>query len=202
MLLAHTLATPITGWTMITLVYDTSKRPNLYVDGVFIKTGVSSARSPRLFMGNLGLGPYGSYTGSIDDVRVFRRALGAQEITSLYELFRPPPVLHFAFEALPGGRVLSEVGDITNTNYAATATSLSASNIVSGRLGSALRITSDSQFITPESLPEMVNRFSVSVWVKPSTTTFAFGAQTTSSTSGTSSSNRYLISPQLLSGGR
>ena len=88
-----TYAKVITGWTHIAVVY-TNKQPTLYVNGVKVLTGQASGMN-FVFPGkNLG-GSYGSsdgasyitygpYKGLLDEVSIYDRALGSNEIASIY----------------------------------------------------------------------------------------------------------------------
>jgi len=75
----------INGWTHIAVVY-TNKQPSLYVNGVLVRTGLTSGRTnicPSTLLGgwgtNIGSG-YGWYQGAMDEVRIWNRALTLSEI--------------------------------------------------------------------------------------------------------------------------
>ncbi len=72
---------PLTGWHLITLVYH-DKQPNVYIDGVFVKTGLRSSKKVHPSF-NLGGSNYGWYQGKLDDIRVYPRALENTEIQQL-----------------------------------------------------------------------------------------------------------------------
>lgn len=72
---------PLTGWHLITLVYR-DKQPSVYIDGVFVKTGLRSSKKVHPSF-NLGGGIYGWYQGKLDDIRVYPRALENTEIQQL-----------------------------------------------------------------------------------------------------------------------
>ena len=83
---------PIVGWTHIAVVYS-NKQPTLYVNGIHVRTGLTSAKN-FVFPGkNLGSSygssgaqykTYGPYKGLVDEVSIYNRALGSNEIASLY----------------------------------------------------------------------------------------------------------------------
>lgn len=78
-LLSHSVA--ITGWTHIAIVV-TNKQPALYINGVFIKNGLTSTKT-NLYgslgacnqypgqVGGIGGGTYGYYRGDVDELRVW-----------------------------------------------------------------------------------------------------------------------------------
>jgi hypothetical protein len=74
----------ITGWTHVAVVY-TNKQPSLYVNGVWVRTGLASAQSsihPSPGLG--GYNWYGYYAGLLDEVSIYDRALAPTEIASIY----------------------------------------------------------------------------------------------------------------------
>jgi hypothetical protein len=91
------------NWNMITVVYDGSQQENsnklkLFVNGNpmaidFFSYGVPSAlglSANSTYLGARGVGPItpsgigGFYTGSLDDIAIWNRALSQNEITQLY----------------------------------------------------------------------------------------------------------------------
>jgi hypothetical protein len=97
----------------------------LYVDGV--SKGENSLQANVALtvdeIGSLGESVY--WDGSIDDVRVYNRALSASEITRLYDT-SPPPVLHMKFD--------EKTGQTVNN---------SASSTISGTLGDTSDVSTD-----------------------------------------------------------
>ena len=66
-----------------------NNEPRLYVDGTFIKNGITQDRTLHILARNgkaIGAGNYGSFKGLIDDVRIYDRALSAAEVQALYNL--------------------------------------------------------------------------------------------------------------------
>lgn len=73
----------ISGWTHITVVYQ-NKQPKLYINGTLVRTGLTSRqRLVHLTPDYIGGGFYGYYGGSLDDLRVYNRALTDSEITAV-----------------------------------------------------------------------------------------------------------------------
>ena len=73
------------SWTHIVVVYN-NKQPRLYINGNFVKTGLTSSKiniHPSNTIGG-GLSGYGFFHGSIDDIRIYNRALTDAEVLALY----------------------------------------------------------------------------------------------------------------------
>ena len=73
---------PSDGWLHIAVVYE-SQTPKLYVNGVLKQTGLSSGRTvyPSSQFGGTS---YGFYSGLLDELHIFSRALTVTEIQSIY----------------------------------------------------------------------------------------------------------------------
>ncbi|HEX8721893.1 MAG TPA: LamG-like jellyroll fold domain-containing protein, partial [Pyrinomonadaceae bacterium] len=73
----------ITGWNHVTLVYE-NRQPKLYLNGALVKTGLVS---PKTFVNivpqAIGGHSYGYFDGQLDDVRVYSRAMSADEVQAL-----------------------------------------------------------------------------------------------------------------------
>jgi hypothetical protein len=71
----------VTGWTHVAVVY-TSRQPRLYVNGALVRTGLTSTYivHPSADMS----GPYGYFSGGVDEVGIYNRALAANEIQAIY----------------------------------------------------------------------------------------------------------------------
>jgi hypothetical protein len=77
-----------TAFTHIVVTY-TNRVPKLYVNGVFIKTGVVSARATSLQGGyNIGYGSYGAFTGDWAIARYYNRTINDNEITQNFNSLR------------------------------------------------------------------------------------------------------------------
>gem|GEM_PF-3127238 len=70
-----------TEWTHLVMTY-TAKQPRIYVNGVLVRTGLTSPRPIVYPPTRSGGGDYGFFNGRIDRVRIYDRALTAQEIAS------------------------------------------------------------------------------------------------------------------------
>ena len=74
----------IAGWTHIAVVYS-NRQPQLYLNGVLVRTGLTSLANsyPSTCLGEIGVG-YGYYAGLLDEVSIYDRALSASEIQAIY----------------------------------------------------------------------------------------------------------------------
>jgi len=87
---------PLNKWTHIVGTYDGSGNLRMYINGTLNNSTASStistinASNKRFIIGSsdntTGTGCLNFYNGSIDDVRVYNRALSAAEVTALYNL--------------------------------------------------------------------------------------------------------------------
>ena len=75
--------------TNITVVY-INKQPNLYINGVFIKSGlISSSSVTYMSMGSQSLGNlYGFYQGDINSVKWYNRSLSTLEVLQNYNVIK------------------------------------------------------------------------------------------------------------------
>ncbi|MEK7674817.1 MAG: LamG-like jellyroll fold domain-containing protein [Verrucomicrobiota bacterium] len=74
------------GWTHVVVVLE-SKQPKLFINGAFAKIGLASSRSfvyPPRVMGSAPNGDYGTFSGLLDEVGIFSRALSSNEIAAIY----------------------------------------------------------------------------------------------------------------------
>ncbi|MHB8971663.1 MAG: LamG-like jellyroll fold domain-containing protein [Pirellulaceae bacterium] len=72
---------PLSGWNHIAVVYR-NKQPTLYLNGVYEKAGCKSTKTVHPLF-DLGGSDYGWYDGTLDEVRVYDRALTDAEIQVL-----------------------------------------------------------------------------------------------------------------------
>jgi hypothetical protein len=66
-------------WHHITLVY-ADQQPSIYIDGVFVKSGLQSVRRNSFAPVQLGGGAYGSFPGDIDEVSIYSEVLAPEQI--------------------------------------------------------------------------------------------------------------------------
>jgi Concanavalin A-like lectin/glucanases superfamily len=92
----------ITDWTQISVVVDNNGPEQLYINGIYIRSSLSTGRAKlaSAFAWNFdganlteGIGGslYGKYVGSANDLRIYNRALSSNEVAALYAMESTPP---------------------------------------------------------------------------------------------------------------
>lgn len=74
-------ATSVSGWNHVAIVY-TAKQPTIYLNGVAVRTGLTSLRTAVFPGAHIGGIIYGFYQGQIDDYRVWNYSRTANQIAS------------------------------------------------------------------------------------------------------------------------
>ena len=77
------------SWHHIAVTMLNNGAPEIYLDGRKVATGSTPTRTVNVGI-RIGGDTYGYYTGKLDDVRIYNRALSASEIQALYELVEQP----------------------------------------------------------------------------------------------------------------
>lgn len=122
----------VSGWTHIAVVYN-NKQPSLYINGVFVKTGLTSLKNrvyPSLgqwpgnqynLSGGIGGGNYGYFNGQIDEFRLWDVALSATQISTNYnKIIQPLPATNlYAYYRFDEGNG-TNVGDISGNGLDGT----------------------------------------------------------------------------------
>lgn len=160
-----------------------------YIEGVLVGTTngtwAPATNSAPLVIGNRGPNTAGTY-GSIDDVRIYNRALSAQEVAQLYTQ-GGGVIAHSNTVSLSSGLVGYWTLDGAKTNWNTNTTADSSGNgntgtliqiatstastsgPVAGKVGQALKFNGASSFVTlgnPTSL--QVNQGTLVAWIKTS----------------------------------
>lgn len=84
-LLTYASSIPNNTFSHIVVIY-TNKQPSLYLNGTFIKAGLTSLR-PTVYYAPDQIGrytTYGTYLGSLSNVKIYNRALSAAEVLQNY----------------------------------------------------------------------------------------------------------------------
>lgn len=79
-------AATISGWTHATVVY-INQQPRLYLNGIWVRTGLTSTKvvHPRFQIGSFA--GYGSFDGKSYDVRAYSYAMSAAQVANLYQSY-------------------------------------------------------------------------------------------------------------------
>lgn len=149
----------ISGWTHIAVVIN-NKQPFLYVNGVLVKTGLTSPRLnvwPSLgevgqygpLVGGIGGGTYGFYQGDIDEFRIWNSVRSsAQIIAGMNSEFAcPPPGLYAYYkfnQGIAGGNnaTVTTATDFSGNNFTATLTAMALNGPTSNWISPGGTITS------------------------------------------------------------
>jgi hypothetical protein len=87
-LLVHSAALTVRSFFTINYI---NKQPKLYINGSFIKTGLTSLRPSVLgFQGTIGGMSYGYFDGTIDELRISSKAKTDEEIQTEYQNQKNP----------------------------------------------------------------------------------------------------------------
>ena len=181
-------------WHFITAIYD-GAYIKMYVDGVNVGTNtavtgnINDSSAYPLTIGSFqGLSPY-YFNGSLDDVRVYNRALSAGEVQQLYNIgsashINVPPALGQTTNCSSGlscGLVGYWTFDGKNTNWATGVTAdisgsgnngqminmSTTTSPVAGKIGQALSFNGTNQYIISRSF-SLSGAGTASVWAKSS----------------------------------
>lgn len=154
---------------------------NIYVDGVLVKSAAGTVTNPY---GGKAVGSSSSryFNGAIDDVRVYNRALSAQEIMALYNAgghvgrantasVSNGLIGYWPFDGADTNWTTNTTLDVSGQGNNGTLTSMSAATSpVVGKIGQALQFTSASnQYINLGNNYHLAanGSFSIALWVKP-----------------------------------
>jgi hypothetical protein len=77
-----------TVFSHIVIVY-TNKQPSLYINGVFIKNGLTSLKT-NVFYNKVDFigGTYGAFAGQVSNVKIYGRSMISTEVTSNFNALR------------------------------------------------------------------------------------------------------------------
>ena len=177
-----------TGWRHVCFTHDdASDSQNLYIDGV-LKKSTSYTQSIVWSGSTLNIGRHPSsgnfdFNGSIDEVRIYNRALSAAEVAGLYSTglakINTSPrgqltnglVGYWTFDGPDLSFVTNLATDVSGNGNHGRLTNMSTTSApVIGRLGQALDFDGvNDQVVIPDSSPLDVNTMTLSAWVKPTT---------------------------------
>eukprot|EP01034_Spumella_vulgaris_P032310 gene32310-39896_t len=93
-------------WYLITLVVTRTVSSNIYINGALIYTGTSPqacdlSTNAVSYIGSYNAAGQEQFKGSIDDVRIYNRAISAAEVTALYGVESPSAVPTFTPSVIP-----------------------------------------------------------------------------------------------------
>lgn len=164
-----TTTTPITtnSWQLLTAVMDSNNDVSFYLNGTFIEKVTHASPAVANTDTVFRIGQWNStykFTGSIDEVRVYNRALSASEVSSLYH-FAPGPQLYYNFDEGTG----SSVYDISGNGNTGT-WSGSGSHWLPGKYGGAASFNGTNDVISSSlNTNSLYDISTFELWFRPST---------------------------------
>jgi len=164
----------------------------LYLNNLLISssktTGSYTRNTQNLLIGNVpGIASPVFYSGLIDEVRIYNRALGASEIAQLFQ-YAPPPVGYWKFEEGVGTTAYDSSG---SNNHAPFGTGSSAPSWTTGKYGKALNFDGTNDYIsaTDSTTLDFTSAFTASAWIYPTT----YGGMILNKWNGTSGQKTWFI---------
>jgi hypothetical protein len=145
----------LSGWHHIVIVYS-SQTPSLYIDGSFVQNGVTSSYTVHPSMGcdsfnlsgtypylNAGFGhglfpitvPTYNFTGKIDDIAIYGRAITPCEITELHDTMTYPIPTVTGATWICGGATTTFTSSLTGGTWVSSSTAVATvdtSGVVTG----------------------------------------------------------------------
>lgn len=172
-----------TNWHHVVFKYD-GTTSSLYVDGTFV-TSATVNLSPYGWntgggwvLGGNESGFVSYYDGSLDDIRIYNRALGANEITKLYNAGSSKLlgasseagsglVGHWKLDDRTGARATDSSGQGNNGTLTGFALAGATSNWISGRLGGAVSFDGTNDYVDLGDRDLITsNKMTASAWIK------------------------------------
>jgi hypothetical protein len=163
-------AVPPNAWTHLAIT-DDGGYTRLYVDGQLEDTSsaVAVEGDGELRIGGNGIaGEY--FTGRIDEVRIYERALSGAEVDADMETpiatSKATPVAEYSFDGLKEGAVTVE----DHSGHEHTATIHGAKPVPNGRYGGAMEFK-EGEYLSVPSSPELnlTEEFTLEAWIHPET---------------------------------
>jgi hypothetical protein len=165
-----------TNWHHVVAVWNSSGQ-KIYVDGVVSGTDSNNQSFNAAYSGSLKIGmdydgTSSPFKGSLDEVRIYNRALSADEVAKLYKTTAPDDpdtglVGYWPFD----GNDISGTTAYDRSTGGNNGTLTNGPTVTEGRSGQALSFNGTSQYttITNNGSLGITNTLSLSAWVKPST---------------------------------
>jgi subtilase family serine protease/subtilisin-like proprotein convertase family protein len=165
---------PLNTWTHITLVYDNGLI-STYANGALVDTFVGAGALPY-YANKLQIGSWDSsmyFTGMLDELRLFNRAVSTAEVRSLF--LGSAPVLHLPLdEAWAGnGAALPDISGWSHHGLLYTGAYDLANKAVPGKVGPyALNFDGNDYVTIPDDPGLDLQTFSLAAWLKPNYWTY------------------------------
>jgi hypothetical protein len=193
-------------WHFLTATVDSSGK-KIYVDGSYVGgaawTGTPGAPTSvvnQLFGYYQGMGYY--FDESLDDVRIYNRALSPDEISKLYN-FAPGPIGQWKFDEKSGSTAYDSSGNGNDGNITCNGASCVNPSYTQGKLGSALSFVSTGRggTVTRNPLniiPGSGSAITIGMWIKPPATQTGYPATLVRNGTGSDENYDFYIYPSAL----
>lgn len=167
---ASSLAIQSGTWHFVTAVFSSTTSRTLYVDNQPPVTNTYSDSNTTLNLQQIGIENLSNpYNGTLDDVRIYNRALSASEISQLYVGSAPSNCDQTCvgyWKLNESGGHASNDGTLNNFNFTGS------DGWVAGKFGNALEFDGTDDYVSKASAPLNVGTsMTVSFWVDPTTLT-------------------------------
>lgn len=166
-LFASTMALNDNFWHHAVITFTPTNNAKMYIDGEFNSADTSYSglidRHESLTIGNLSDFAY-YYSGSLDEVRIYNRALSPAEVKALYE-WAPGPVAHYTFDDSSNS---STVADMSGYGNNGTWFGSSTQRYAPGKYGSAGKFNGSDDYVSinDSSSLKPIRDITVGAWVK------------------------------------
>lgn len=159
------------SWTHVVIVRDLNAMKLTWFVNGSLKASATASYSAAVASTNsvlIGAGYAGKYNGSIDDVRVYNRALSANEVSALYSEYNPGLNLDSGQAGLVGWWKLDgNAKDSTPYGNDGTVTGATPTADREGRSNGAYSFNGTSDYIQVPDINLSANSFSATAWFKP-----------------------------------
>ena len=161
-------------WHHVCVVVEPNALLKLYTDGVLESSSAINGGNATTRTLIIGSGGAGVLNGSIDQVRIFNKALTPMEVASLYNettpMEEPMSVQVDPFKDGSGKALYRLEGNALDESGNYNGTLINAPTYANGRFGRCLFFNGINQGVNISSLPDIsvgTSSFAMSVWVKP-----------------------------------
>ena len=158
----------INTWSNVTGTWDPKTSiGNVYINGILAASATGISNSVNNTSNNFGIGikqdSSSTFSGKIDEVRIYNRALSDSEIAQLYS-WGAPPVAYQSFDEGAG----TTASDSSTNGQTATWNGTGSPHWLSGKFGSSGSFNGSNDYLDTSTSPTTnVSTFTMSAWVKP-----------------------------------
>ncbi len=176
-------ALSLNAWQHVVFTFDdASKALKLYINGSQFSTTRTLTNSLSVDDGTLYIGTYDgsttnySFQGSLDEFRLYKRTLSAEEVSSLYRQSAATIINRSQNTQMTDGLVglwsfngadVSGTTAYDRSGQGNNGTLIGSPTPIIGKVGQALQFNGSTQYVNLPALPSVVAPYSISLWMKP-----------------------------------